>query len=98
MSVMCGLQQVCHPGRLALKSVLKAGTFRNRDRRVRDTGVFVAGVFDEQQDEDIVLVLTGIHAAAQFVATSLFCSLCNDLFRSVSIKYPQAIKKAFDFS
>ena len=31
-------------------------------------GVFVADVFDEQQDQDVVLVLAGIHAAAQFVA------------------------------
>ena len=31
-------------------------------------GVLVADVLDEQQDEDVVLVLAGVHAAAQFVA------------------------------
>ena len=31
-------------------------------------GVFVGDVFHEQQDQDVVLVLRGIHAAAQFVA------------------------------
>src|ERR1039458_9866475 len=31
-------------------------------------GVFVADVFDEEEDEDVVLVLAGVHAAAQFVA------------------------------
>ena len=40
----------------------------NRDRGVGLAGVFVADVFHEQQDEDVVLVLAGIHAAAQFVA------------------------------
>ena len=49
--------------------VLEAGAFGNRNRRVRNAGVFVADVFDEQQHEDIVLVLAGIHAAAKFVAT-----------------------------
>ena len=47
---------------------LKLAPVRNRDRRVGLAGVFVADVFDEQQDEDVVLVLAGIHAAAQFVA------------------------------
>ena len=31
-------------------------------------GVLVADVLDEQQDQDVVLVLAGIHAAAQLVA------------------------------
>ena len=48
---------------------LKLAPFGNRDRRVGHAGVFVADVFDEEQDEDVVLVLAGIHAAAQFVAT-----------------------------
>jgi len=30
---------------------------------------FVADVFDKQQHEDLVLVLTGIHAAAKLIAT-----------------------------
>jgi hypothetical protein len=33
------------------------------------TREFVTDVFDEQRDEDVVLVLAGSHAAAQFVAT-----------------------------
>ncbi len=48
--------------------VLEAGALRDGDRRVGLAGVFVADVFDEQQDEDVVLVLAGIHAAAQLVA------------------------------
>jgi len=36
-----------------------------------DAGVFVTDVFNEQQHQDIVLIRTGIHAAAQFVATGL---------------------------
>ena len=49
--------------------VLEAGAFGNLDRRIRHAGVFVADVFDEQQDQHVVLVLAGVHAAAQFVAT-----------------------------
>ena len=30
--------------------------------------VFVGDVFDEQHEQDVVLVLAGIHAAAQFIA------------------------------
>jgi hypothetical protein len=32
-------------------------------------GVFVTDVLDEQEDEDVILVLAGVHAAAQFIAT-----------------------------
>ena len=48
--------------------VLEAGARRDRDRRVGLAGVLVADVLDEQQDEDVVLVLAGVHAAAQLVA------------------------------
>ena len=48
--------------------VLEAGALRDGDRGVGLAGVFVADVLDEQQDEDVVLVLAGVHAAAQFVA------------------------------
>ena len=48
--------------------VLEAGALGNRDRRVRYVGVFVADVFDEQHHKHVILVLAGIHAAAQFVA------------------------------
>jgi hypothetical protein len=40
----------------------------HRRREVLAVAVLVADVLDEQQEEDIVLVLAGIHAAAQFVA------------------------------
>ena len=48
--------------------VFEACAFGNGNRCKRLTGVFVADVFDEQQDQDVVLVLAGIHAAAQFIA------------------------------
>ena len=46
----------------------EAGAGRDGDRRVGLAGVLVADVLHEQQHEDVVLVLAGIHAAAQFVA------------------------------
>ena len=46
----------------------EAGPRRNDDGRVFFPGVFVADVFDEEQDEHVVLVLAGIHAPAQLVA------------------------------
>jgi hypothetical protein len=49
--------------------VRKAGALRDDNRRIRLTGEFVADVFHEQQNQDVILVLAGIHAAAQFVAT-----------------------------
>ena len=48
---------------------LKLAPFGIVDRRIRHAGVFVADVLDEQQDQDVVLVLAGVHAAAQLVAT-----------------------------
>ena len=50
--------------------VLEAGALRNRDRRGEVVGVavFVGDVLDEQHEQDVVLVLAGIHAAAQFIA------------------------------
>ena len=47
----------------------KARAIRDGDRRVRHPRVFVADVLDEQQNEDVVLVLTGIHTSPQFIAT-----------------------------
>ena len=32
-------------------------------------GGFIGDVFHEQQDENVILVLRGVHAAAQFIAT-----------------------------
>ena len=49
-------------------TILEARTGRNRDRRVGLAGVFVADVLDEQQDEDVILVLAGVHAATELVA------------------------------
>lgn len=45
----------------------KAGTSRDGDGREGLPGVLVADVFDEQQHQHVILVLAGIHAAAQFV-------------------------------
>ena len=49
--------------------VLEARARRDGDGGVGQAGVLVADVLDEQQDQDIVLVLAGVHAAAQLVAT-----------------------------
>jgi hypothetical protein len=49
--------------------VFEARAGRDSDRRVGLAGVFVTDVLDEEQDEDIILVLAGIHAAAEFIAT-----------------------------
>ena len=46
----------------------KARAGRDGDGRVGLASVAVTDVFHEQQHEDVVLVLRGIHAAAQFVA------------------------------
>lgn len=50
--------------------VLEAGSGRNGDRRgkVIRVPVLVRDVLDEQHEQDVVLVLAGIHAAAQFIA------------------------------
>ena len=50
--------------------VREARPRRDDDRRgeVVAVGVFIADVFDEQHEQYVVLVLTGVHAAAQFVA------------------------------
>ena len=50
--------------------VLEAGALGNRHRRreVICVPIFVGDVLDEQHEKDIVLVLAGIHAAAQLVA------------------------------
>ena len=50
--------------------VLEARALRDDDRRREVVGVavFVGDVFDEQHEQDVVLVLAGIHAAAQFIA------------------------------
>ena len=48
--------------------VPETGPWRDRDRRVGCARVFVADVFDEQQNQHVILVLAGIHPAAQFIA------------------------------
>jgi hypothetical protein len=53
---------------LELHHVGKAAALRDLKQRVRVTGVLVGDVFDEQQDQHVILVLAGIHAAAQLVA------------------------------
>ena len=56
--------------RLALQGDhrLEAGTLRNLDRRKRLPLELVADVLDEQQRQDVVLVLAGIHPAAKCIA------------------------------
>src|ERR1700730_283162 len=41
--------------------ILESCALRDGDRGVGLAGVLVADVFDEEQDEDIILVLAGIH-------------------------------------
>ncbi len=50
--------------------VLEARALGDRDRRgeVGAVAVLVGDVLDEQHEQDVVLVLAGIHAAAQLVA------------------------------
>ena len=50
--------------------VLEACPLRDDDRRLEAViiCIFVGHVFDEQHEQDVVLVLAGIHAAAQFIA------------------------------
>ena len=50
--------------------VLEARALRDRDRRgeVAAVAVLVGDVLDEQHEQDVVLVLAGIHAAAQLIA------------------------------
>lgn len=64
------LVDIVPDGRLAFERhhVLETRTRRDGDRRKRLPGVFVADVFDEQHHQHIILVLAGIHAAAQFIA------------------------------
>ena len=44
--------------------VLEAGAVGHRNRCVRLADEFVRNIFDEQQDEHVVLVLAGVHATA----------------------------------
>ena len=52
--------------------VFEAGAFGDGDGGVVHAGVFVADVLDEEEDEDVVFVLAGVHAAAEFVAARRF--------------------------
>jgi hypothetical protein len=49
--------------------VLEACALRNGDRRLKivTVTILVRDVLDEQHEQDVVLVLAGIHAAAEFV-------------------------------
>ena len=53
-----------------LEHVLEARALGDRDRRgeVGAVAVLVGDVLDEQHEQDVVLVLAGVHAAAQLVA------------------------------
>ena len=52
--------------------VLETRTLGDRDRRgeVAAVAVLVGDVFDEQHEQDVVLVLAGVHAATQLIAGS----------------------------
>lgn len=65
------LVDVIADGRLAFQRhhVLETLPRRNGGRRERLPGVFVADVLDEQHHQHVILVLAGIHATAQFIAT-----------------------------
>ncbi len=46
----------------------EAAAFRDFDQTIGIAGIFVGDVFHEQQNEDVILILGGIHAAAKRVA------------------------------
>ena len=50
--------------------VLEAGALGDSDGRLKAlvVAVFVGDIFDEQHEQDIILVLAGVHAATQFIA------------------------------
>ena len=50
--------------------VCETGTRWNSDRRLEVVGVavLVRDIFDKQHEQDIVLILAGIHATPQFIA------------------------------
>ena len=49
--------------------ILEAGTGRDHNRREGQARILIADVLDEQQDKDVILVLAGVHTAAQLVTT-----------------------------
>ena len=71
MSVSTSAMAACSgTGALECDHVREGCPLRYDDRRseVVAVAVFVGDVFDEQHEQDVDLVLAGIHAAAQFVA------------------------------
>ena len=67
MALRGGLGAFCIE-RLQGDHVLETGPVGNGDRRIGNAGILVADVFDEQQDQHVVLVLAGVHPATQLVA------------------------------
>ena len=53
---------------LQSREIGEAAARRDGDQAVLRAGIFIRDVFDEQQDQHVVLVLRGIHSAAEFVA------------------------------
>jgi hypothetical protein len=53
---------------LELHHVGEAAALGNFDQCIRVASVLIGNVFDEQQDEHVVLVLTSVHATAKLVA------------------------------
>ena len=54
---------------LELRHVGEAAAIRHHDECIRPAGVLVRHVLHEEQGQDVVLVLRGVHAAPQLVAT-----------------------------
>jgi hypothetical protein len=73
--------------------VFEAGAGRDGDRRIRHASVLVAYVLDEKQDEDIVLVLAGIHAAAEFVAARPERRIKFRLLESHALRHPAMLAR-----
>jgi hypothetical protein len=59
----------------------------NRRGEIVAVPVFIGDVFDEQHEQDIALVLAGVHAAAQFIARSPERRVKFRLFNGHSLRF-----------
>ncbi len=78
--------------------VLETCAFGYDDRRVLNTSVLVADILDEQQYEDVVLVLAGIHASrsssqlcqseeySSDFLRAIFCAVPNHFMRAMTLR------------
>ena len=53
---------------LQRNQIIEAATFRNRNIGIFYALKLVRNIFHEQQGQDIVFILRGVHAAPQFIA------------------------------